>query len=142
MVDFETLLSEVREAFGLPECEAELSFADEEEIRTLNREYRGVDAVTDVLSFPALEGKDGKILFSDFDRNPETGKLMLGDVVLCKARAAEQAEEYGHSLEREIGYLELHSLLHLVGFDHENEEDRRVMRETEEKILQKIGLQR
>ena len=139
---FERLLFEVKEAFGLPECEAELSFADEEEIRTLNREYRGVDAVTDVLSFPALEGKEGKVVFSEFDRNPETGKLMLGDVVLCRARAAEQAEEYGHSLEREIGYLELHSLLHLVGFDHMTEEDRRAMREAEEKILAKAGLER
>ncbi len=139
---FERLLFEVKEAFGLPECEAELSFADEEEIRTLNREYRGVDAVTDVLSFPALEGKEGKVVFSEFDRNPETGKLMLGDVVLCRARAAEQAEEYGHSLEREIGYLELHSLLHLVGFDHMTEEDRRAMREAEEKILAKVGLER
>ena len=139
---FEKLLFEVKEAFGLPECEAELSFADEEEIRTLNREYRGVDAVTDVLSFPALEGKEGKVVFSEFDRNPETGKLMLGDVVLCRARAAEQAEEYGHSLEREIGYLELHSLLHLVGFDHMTEEDRRAMREAEEKILAKVGLER
>ncbi len=139
---FERLLFEVKEAFGLPECEAELSFADEEEIRTLNREYRGVDAVTDVLSFPALEGKEGRVVFSEFDRNPETGKLMLGDVVLCRARAAEQAEEYGHSLEREIGYLELHSLLHLVGFDHMTEEDRRAMREAEEKILAKVGLER
>ena len=139
---FEKLLAEVCGAYGLPDSEAELSFADEAEIRELNREYRGVDAVTDVLSFPALEAKEGKVVWSDFDRNPGTGKLMLGDVVICRKRAEEQAEEYGHSLEREIGYLELHSLLHLVGFDHMEEGERAVMRREEERILAKLGLVR
>ena len=139
---FQILLSEVRKEFDLPDCEAELCFADEAEIRTLNREYRGVDAVTDVLSFPALEGKEGKLCFCETDFNPETGKLMLGDVLLCEKRAEEQAQEYGHSTEREIGYLELHSLLHLVGFDHMTEGDRKVMREVEERILSRVGLGR
>ena len=139
---FEKLLEEVRAAFALPPCEAELSLADEEEIRTLNREYRGVDAVTDVLSFPALDACEGKVAYADYDLDPETGKLMLGDVVLCPQRAAEQAAEYGHSEARETAYLELHSLLHLVGFDHIEEEDRAKMRAAEETILHKLGLSR
>ncbi|MCQ2560491.1 MAG: rRNA maturation RNase YbeY [Clostridia bacterium] len=110
-----------------------VSFVDGEEIRTLNREYRGVDSVTDVLSFPQFaEDED----LEDWD------EISLGDVVLCKDRAREQAEEFGHSYERELIYLFVHSCFHLLGYDHEEEEDKKVMREKEEKVMSVLGLGR
>lgn len=102
---------------------------DEEKIQKLNKEYRNVDAVTDVLSFPMNEkGEDGIVL--------------LGDIVLCEKRAREQAKEYGHSLRREVVYLCVHSLLHLLGYDHEQEADQKKMRKKEEEIMQKAGIAR
>ncbi|HPR40275.1 MAG TPA: rRNA maturation RNase YbeY, partial [Oscillospiraceae bacterium] len=95
-----------------------------------------VDAVTDVLSFPL--GENG-----NYDHNPETGALMLGDVVLCMQKAEEQAELYGHSLQREVAYLTVHSVLHLLGYDHVDGGLEQVrMREREETVLAKLGLQR
>lgn len=122
---------------GFPEtAEISLSFVSKQEIRNLNAEFRGVDAVTDVLSFPL--GEDG-----NYDHNPETGALMLGDVVLCMRKAEEQAELYGHSLQREIAYLTVHSVLHLLGYDHVDGGLEQVrMREREETVLAKLGLQR
>lgn len=115
-------------------CEVSVSFIDNEEIRRLNREYRQKDATTDVLSFPNSD--DG-----NYDLNKETGCYMLGDIVISVAKATEQAENYGHSLRREIGYLTVHSMLHLLGYDHENGGIQQVrMREKEEAVLQKLGL--
>ncbi len=125
----------------------ELLFVSEADIRALNREKRGVDAVTDVLSFPAAALKAGEpVRAAEHPDCVELGKrtrrMYLGSVVICKKRAKEQAEEYGHSFEREVCYLAVHGFLHCLGYDHETEEERRVMRAREEEIMQKIGLGR
>ena len=116
--------------------EVDVSLVDNAQIREINREHRHIDAVTDVLSFPL--GENGH-----YDINPETGAKMLGDVVLSMERAMEQSEQFGHSLQREIGFLTVHSMLHLLGYDHEKGglETLR-MREKEEEVLTKLGLQR
>ena len=117
-------------------AEVYVMLTDNENIHTINREHRDIDRVTDVLSFPL--GSDGV-----YDINPETGAKMLGDVVLSLERAAEQAEEYGHSLQREVGYLTVHSMLHLLGYDHVNGGLEAVhMREKEETVMKSIGLPR
>ena len=101
--------------------EVSVSFVDGEEIRALNRDYRGVDRVTDVLSFPM------DMAFDDY-RN-------LGDVIINTEKVKEQAEEFGHSYRRELTYLTVHSLLHLVGYDHMEDDEKRIMREREEELL-------
>lgn len=101
--------------------EVSVCFVDGEEIRKLNRDYREVDRVTDVLSFPMDMAFDGY-------RN-------LGDVIINTEKVKEQAEEFGHSYRRELTYLTVHSLLHLVGYDHMEEDDKRVMRKREEELL-------
>lgn len=119
---------------------AELVFAGEAEIRRLNRETRAVDRVTDVLSYPTLDGIRGKTLkLRDFPFDAEEGTLMVGSVVICRAQARAQAEEYGHSEEREITYLLIHGLLHLLGYDHMTEEDKREMRALEKRVLARLG---
>ena len=122
----------------------ELVFTDEEGIRSLNASTRGKDAVTDVLSFPNLENIFCKpIRKADFPFDTdEEGNLFLGSVVICRQRAAQQAEEYGHSLEREVYYLAVHGLCHLLGYDHEEESDKALMREREERILSAMNLGR
>jgi len=102
-----------------------VSFVDEEEIQKLNRMHRNVDSVTDVLSFP-MEETDPR------------GVEILGDIVLCKKRAQEQAIEFGHSLTREMAYLSVHSTLHLLGYDHMEEEDKVEMRQMEKLIMKKL----
>ena len=123
---------------------AELIFTDEEGIRTLNARERHKDAVTDVLSFPNLDGIFGKrIDKEDFPYDSdEEGRLFLGSVVICRKRAEEQAEEYGHSLRRELYYLTVHGLCHLLGYDHETEEDKAEMRAEEEAVLSEMGIGR
>lgn len=108
--------------------EISISIVDEEEIKKLNNEYRGVDNVTDVLSFP---------LFEKYEI-PSEG--MLGDIVICSKRVIEQAEEFGHSEEREFVYLTVHSLLHLLGYDHIEEDDRIEMRTKEKEIMKALGI--
>ncbi len=122
----------------------ELVFADEEEIRRLNRETRGVDKVTDVLSYPSLEGiKDKPIAGAEHPYEiDEEGRLLIGSIVICEKRAREQAEEYGHSYDRELHYLLIHGVMHCLGYDHITDEDRAQMREREELVLQKIGFTR
>ena len=121
---------------------AEISFCTPEEIRELNKEQRGKDAVTDVLSFPSTDITAGEIVKKKnypFDIDPENGGIFLGSIIICVERAKEQAEEYGHSLNRELYYLAVHGMLHLFGYDHEIEEDKALMREREEEILALIG---
>lgn len=123
---------------------AEIVFVGADEIRELNSKHRGKDAVTDVLSFPTLDGIFGKKIKRaehpyDVD---EDGRLFIGSVVICEQRAHEQAEEFGHSYERELHYLLVHGLCHLLGYDHEEEADKKVMREKEERILGKMGITR
>lgn len=120
----------------------DVTIVDDENIRDLNAEYRNKDAVTDVLSFPMYEFENGKPL-EQLEKDPETNKIMLGDMILNYARALEQAKEYGHSPARECAFLTVHSVLHLLGYDHERgEEDRILMRENEEKVLESLGLVR
>lgn len=125
--------------------EVEFMFVDEDEIREINRENRDVDKVTDVLSFPMLNITAGqKITNKDFcdEINPETNNFMLGSIVICTKRAMEQALEYGHSVLREIAYLTTHGILHLLGYDHIEENDKKIMREKEEEILLKLNIKR
>ena len=118
------------------ECEVSLSFVDNEEIKSINAEFRDKDAVTDVLSFPL--GDDGY-----FDVNPDTNCLQLGDIVISLERAQEQATQYGHSFEREVAFLATHSIFHLLGYDHENgPEEEKEMFEKQEKVLEKLGIAR
>ncbi len=123
---------------------AEIIITDEAEIRRLNAEARGIDAVTDVLSFPSLDGIRGRALKkADFPFEvDEEGNIFLGSIVICEKRAREQAEEYGHSYMRELHYLAVHGLWHLLGYDHMTEEDKPEMRAKEEKILSKLGITR
>ena len=117
-------------------AEVDISLVDNQQIREINKEQRNIDMVTDVLSFPL--GENGQ-----YDKNPETGANMLGDVVLSVERAIEQAEQYGHSLQREIGYLTVHSVLHLLGYDHVDGGLEAVrMREKEEAVMASVGLPR
>ena len=122
----------------------EFVFVDGEEIRRLNREMRGVDKVTDVLSFPALEDIKGEaIAGEDYPYEiDEEGNLLVGSVVVCCDRAREQAEEFGHSYERELHYLLVHGIMHCLGYDHETDEDKAEMREKEEWVLEKLGIVR
>ncbi len=123
------------EGFQEP-AEISITFISNDEIRRLNAEFRNVDAVTDVISFPL--GENGI-----YDRNPETGALLLGDIVISMQKAEQQAELYGHTLQREVAYLIVHSVLHLLGYDHVNGGIEQVhMREREETVLAKLGLQR
>lgn len=141
----------VTETLAAEECpyEAEVNvvITDNQEIQALNREYRGIDAPTDVLSFPMLEYAKP----SDFSRveedyedcfNPETGELMLGDIVLSVDKIQEQADAYGHSETRELAFLTAHSMLHLCGYDHMEDKEREEMEEKQREILNRRGYKR
>ena len=123
------------EHFG-DDAEVSVCFVDTQRIHELNKAYRNVDRETDVLSFPL--GENGV-----YDTNMNTGAKLLGDIVISVPKAMEQAKAYNHSLQREIGFLTVHSMLHLLGYDHENGGIEQVhMREKEEEVLTKIGLKR
>lgn len=114
--------------------EVSLSIVDAQEIRQLNRDYRNMDATTDVLSFPLFIEEE---LFDEVD-----AEIPLGDIIISYDSVLTQAREYGHSVQREFFYLFVHSMFHLLGYDHESEEDKMEMREKEEKVLSKIGVHR
>lgn len=114
-------------------AEISLTLVSLEEIRELNRDYRDVDRETDVLSFPQFECVEDM---------PEFGELCLGDVVICLDKVEEQAKEFGHSFERELIYLFVHSLLHLLGYDHMEEDEKQEMRQREEQVMTAIDLNR
>ena len=143
--EYEKIVVLAEQAFDKYFClenktETDLFFVDSTYIKDLNKKSRGVDSVTDILSFPSVEKVDFPLNPEnypyDFDR--ETGRLMLGDLVVCMDRVKEQAEEYGNTIERELGYLTVHGLLHLLGYDHMNDEDKKVMRQKEEEIYSTI----
>ncbi len=116
-------------------AEINITFVDDAAIKEINNEFRGINKSTDVLSFPM--GEDGV-----YDINPENGCKLIGDIVISVEHAMAQAELYGHSNEREIGYLTVHSVLHLLGYDHVDEADeKRIMREKEEQALSLLGLE-
>lgn len=134
------------EGVTLP-CAAYLRFTDDEEIRRINREFRQTDRATDVLSFPAASFHPGQtagiapeLLRREWDADLRA--CMLGDIIISVDHAARQADEYGHSLTRELCYLTAHSLFHLMGYDHMLEEDRKEMRKMEEKALNAAGISR
>ncbi len=117
-------------------CEVSVTYTDNEGIRALNRQYRNIDAPTDVLSFPLMD-------FSGESDEPVADEpvVSLGDIVISLERAREQAEEYGHSFEREVAFLTVHSMLHLLGYDHETgEEDELDMRARQRAVMEALGL--
>ena len=125
-----------------------LFFVDNNEIREINNETRGIDKVTDVLSFPMLDYPENMV-FKNVYKNKKFNEiyldgeeLVLGDMVLSLERAKEQSIEYNHSFEREVCYLVVHSILHLLGYDHMNDEDKAKMRTREEEILGKLNIKR
>ena len=123
-------------------CIIEVCITDNEGIHQTNLDMRGVDAPTDVLSFPMFDLTPGEKPQADW-ADPDTDKVLLGDMMISLERAQAQAEEYGHSLEREICYLGVHSVLHLLGYDHLDEgPQKRQMRAREEAILGKLGIVR
>lgn len=123
--------------------EMSLSIVSPEEIQQLNKSFREVDKVTDVLSFPTCDNPTrGAITVVCEDVNPETDLLNIGDVVICMERAKEQAKEYGHSLKRELAFLSLHGLLHLLGYDHVEEADEKQMVALQKEILDQAGITR
>ncbi|MBY0759587.1 MULTISPECIES: rRNA maturation RNase YbeY [Sellimonas] len=128
------------------EAEVEILLTDNEAIQELNREYRDIDRPTDVLSFPMIsydKAGDFSILESEEDCfNPETGEAVLGNIVISKEKVLAQAQEYGHSVLREYAFLIAHSMLHLMGYDHMEEEERLVMEAKQKEILEKLGISR
>jgi probable rRNA maturation factor len=127
---------------GIADGEVSLTFTDDEGIRELNRTYRGIDRPTDVLSFPMRETAPGEpdIPWPDGDEGGEGEPL--GDIVISVPRARAQSVEYGHSPEREIGFLFVHGFLHLIGYDHDTEEAEKAMFSRQERILAEVGLTR
>ena len=123
---------------------AEVVFVSPSEIQALNSSTRGIDKVTDVLSYPTLDGIRGKVVSpKDFPLElDDDGNIFIGSIAVCEERAKEQAEEYGHSLTREITYLICHGLLHLLGYDHETDDDKTEMRGLEEEIMTSIKITR
>ena len=122
------------------ETEVSLLFVRDEQIQELNREYRGIDSVTDVLSFPLLTAAEIREGNNAYDGGE--AEIPIGDIVIAYGRACAQAAEYGHSLMREIGFLTAHSMLHLLGYDHMAADEEAEMIRKQEEILQKIGLTR
>ncbi len=123
--------------------EMSLSIVSPEQIQELNKSFREVDKVTDVLSFPTCDNPTrGAITVVCEDVNPETDLVNIGDIVICMERAKEQAKEYGHSLKRELAFLSLHGLLHLLGYDHIEEDDEKQMVALQKEILNQAGITR
>lgn len=123
----------------------ELSIVDEAEIKRLNSEFRSIDKVTDVLSFPTLDGvryKNVTVKNHPLDLDEDGNAVFLGSIAICLERAKEQAVEYGHSDERELSYLFCHGLLHLFGYDHMTEQDDLEMRALASKVMKKLKLER
>ncbi len=144
--EFEKIAEAAYKRLGLTdEVSIELDFVSPEEIRRLNNDYRGVDKVTDVLSFPYLDGIKGKdvkrVDFPD-DIDEETDTVLVGSICICLERAKEQAEEYGHSIKREVCYLALHGILHCFGFDHIEKADEEEMTALAEEIMQSLDIKR
>ena len=127
-----------------PLADLDVRIVGRERIRTLNRETREVDRVTDVLSYPTLDKAELPLdpARYPFDVDPATGRVYIGSIVICRKRAMEQATEYGHSYERELSYLAVHGMLHLLSFDHMEEGDKARMRKAEEDILSSLDIRR
>lgn len=135
------------EMVKIPE-EVSIILVDNTQIRELNKEFRNIDKVTDVLSFPMIEYPENMVFkdsYLDYEFKPmdlDDGKLILGDIVISLEKAVEQSREYGHSFMREVCYLTVHSVLHLLGYDHMEDEEKAIMRSREEYLLNKMDLPR
>ena len=138
------ILHRAGEIEGVHSGEVALTFVDDEGIRELNQTYRGINKPTDVLSFPLHEqGSDEQpIVFDSADWDDVPDDELLGDIVISIPRALEQSIQYGHSVEREIGFLFVHGFLHLIGYDHQDEASEQIMFAKQERILSEIGLKR
>ncbi len=138
----------LKEELVKEECEISLVFVDNNEIKNINKETRHIDRVTDVLSFPMLDYEKGKVykdLYLNFKFNHvffDDGNLVLGDIVISLEKSLEQSVEFNHSFFRETSYLVIHSVLHLLGYDHMEEDEKKAMREREEFILEKLNIPR
>ena len=155
-LDYEKIINEVvNEAAAYEKCpyeiEVNVTLTDNEAIHQINKEFREVDAPTDVLSFPMINYEapsDFESLEDEFENNtedyfnPDTGELMLGDIVVSVEKVAEQAEKYGHSEVRELAFLVAHSMMHLFGYDHMTEEESKVMEAKQREVLDNIGITR
>lgn len=144
----EAVINKVLEAEKCPyDIEVNLLITDDEGIREYNRQMRNIDKPTDVLSFPGLFFDEPSVFYivpgeeSDY-MNPETGNIILGDIIISVERLLKQAEEYGHSIKREFAFLTAHSMYHLCGYDHMTEEEAKVMEEKQETILRLLGITR
>ena len=150
--DYQALAQKVidfcMEYSGFPyEAEINLTLTDNEGIHVINREYREIDRPTDVLSFPMLEYETpGDFSFLEEEDNdsfnPDTGEALLGDIIISVDKVLEQAESYGHSVEREYAFLITHSMLHLFGYDHMQEEEAKIMEEKQKEILSLLKIER
>lgn len=141
----ESILQKAGEAEGIDQGEVALTFVDNERIHELNLEYRGIDRPTDVLSFAMNEsGEDELDIIYEVDEAEglEDVPDVLGDIIISVTRAQEQALEYGHSLERELGFLFVHGFLHLLGYDHQDEASEAEMMSKQEHVLSQVGLTR
>ncbi|MDO3409172.1 rRNA maturation RNase YbeY [Saccharibacillus sp. CPCC 101409] len=142
------LLQAAGETEGVTEGEVALTFVDDEEIHRLNKEFRNIDRPTDVLSFAMREsaGDEPEMEITyEYEQGEEEGPEldeMLGDIIVSVPRAIAQSEDYGHSVERELGFLVVHGFLHLLGYDHQTAEDEAEMMGKQEAALQKVGLTR
>jgi probable rRNA maturation factor len=122
--------------------EVYVTLTDNETIAEINQASRGINKPTDVLSFPMLSFNERVPVIDAGDVDPETGIVFLGDIMISVEKAVEQAGSYGHSLERELCFLVVHGMLHLIGFDHETQEDEKEMMARQEEVLQELGLSR
>lgn len=130
-----------RNGWELP-ATLDVVFVTDNDMREINATRRGLDEATDVLSFPALEVRPGQGIVQDFFVLPPEAPLHLGDVVISVERFESQADEAGHSRKRELAFLTVHGVLHILGFDHETDEERRTMRRREEEVLTELGIRR
>lgn len=124
------------------DAEVAITLVDNKSIGQLNKEHRQIDQPTDVLSFPSIEYINGEPQLEPGDLNIETNLVFLGDIIISAEKAYEQAQNYGHSMEREFSFLAVHGSLHLLGYDHETEEDEKTMFSIQEEILDEMGLLR
>lgn len=141
----ERILQQAGTTEGVMDGEVDLTFVDDVQIHELNKEYRGIDRPTDVLSFAMHETTDEELqIIYELDEGDEAGNVpdVLGDIIISVPRAKLQSEEYGHSLERELGFLFVHGFLHLLGYDHQDEASEAVMMGKQEAVLAEVGLTR
>lgn len=150
-VDYKTIIhdmiEEALETYHCPyEVEVSVTLTDNDTIHRINKEFRNIDRATDVLSFPMIEYETPADFSAVEDMedvfNPDTGNLMLGDIMISVEKVMEQARIYGHSVTRELAFLTAHSMLHLFGFDHMEEEERKDMEQRQEELLHKRGYER